>query len=154
MNNPINPVAGLIAVKHAEIREAERALEKLRIELAALEQAHAAVSDLTMGSRLLHGQKSRKGRSLSERWKRVLLTLRPYGEAGATSDEIAGVCAAEGIKIERHTLRSQMTNYVKRGYLERPRDGVFRLTSEGARAAGVQSWTGVENAPPEPGRAF
>lgn len=152
MNTPVNPLDSLIAAKRAEVVDAERVLERLRIELTTLERAHAAVAE-TPAQRRRNGRQrgkgSGRGRSLSEGWKTVLFSIASHGAAGATSDQIQGYCVAAGIKIERDTLRGQMSNYVKRGYLERPQDGVFRLTAKGAAAAGMKSWTGIAGAPPK-----
>ena len=39
---------------------------------------------------------------------------------------------AEGAGFQRNTLRSQMSIYTDRGWLERVGDGLYRLTDEGA----------------------
>lgn len=144
MNNPANPLDGLLAAKRKDVADAEQALAKLKIELATLEQAHAAAEP--RGRRAAR-TKGRKGRPLSENWKRVLRAISSAKESGAKLDDIEKMCAAEGIKINRATMRGQLANYVNRGLVERVHEGFFRLTIEGARAAGMESWSGVENAP-------
>lgn len=152
MNTPTNPLDALIAGKLTEVAEAERALERLRIELATLQMAHATVAEMPMPRRRntrARGKSGGRGRTLSESWKSVLHDIGKHGEQGATTDQIVGYCAAAGIKIERDTVRGQLSNYVnKSGLLERPHDGIFRLTTKGAAAAGMESWTGVGDAPP------
>lgn len=151
MNAAINPLDSMISAKRAEVTDAERVLERLRIELAQLEKAHAQVASLTPRRRN-HRQKPKRGRSLSDGWARVLADIGGHGERGATTDQILAHCTAVGLKLARDTLRGQMSHYAKAGLVERIQDGVFRLTPAGAKAAGVESSVGVKNAPPE-GRA-
>ena len=71
----------------------------------------------------------------------------------ADLDRILTLCKAAGLDTERQTLRSQMANYVKRGYLDRPREGVFRLTAEGSKVAALKPSVGDDGAPPTEGEA-
>ena len=137
MNHPANPVDGLVDAKRQAIAEAERALDRLHIELATLEQARNAVAPLTKRRGVRQKGNGRRGRSLSEVWKKVLQAIGARGDAGATNDEVVAFCTASGITVQRHTLRSQLANYVRRGWLDRPNEGKVRLTPAGAKIAGA-----------------
>jgi hypothetical protein len=146
------------AEKAAAVRayeEADQLIERLKIEIAALEQARGAInaaaqkpqrpkeaSGFFMTSDSV--SETKRGRSLSAPWKRVLAEIGLAGDDGASIDFIAEVCKNEGIKLKRPTLRAQMSNYVsKHGYLARPQKGVFTLTPKGAKVAGVQKEAGT-----------
>jgi hypothetical protein len=142
-----HPLDILIEAKRAKIASAERTLEKARIELATLEEARAAVIDHPIKPAVARAKangshpKGRRGRSLSETWKKVLSRIGAKGNLGASTDDIFAYCGAEGIELKRPTLRAQMSNYVKRGYLVRTSSGVFTLTSEGAKIAEMEAGT-------------
>jgi hypothetical protein len=142
-----------IARVEREFFRVERELERARDQLATLEMARKAVGDLAAPSRSprRNGRQQRAGRrtrALSEGWQKVLRAIGREGESDL--DRIVGYCTEAGLEIERQTLRSQMANYVKRGYLDRPREGVFRLTTEGGKAAGLLMPVEA-GAPPESG---
>jgi hypothetical protein len=147
-----HPLARMIEEKRAAIAKIERNLERLKIEVATLEKARAAMADTpAKPNRMRAAAKAngdataerRRGRSISAPWKRVLAEIGLAGQDGASIDYIADVCEQNGIQIKRPTLRAQMTNYVhKQGYLSRPTKGVFVLTPKGAKIAGVKMDTG------------
>src|SRR5262245_59891936 len=146
-----HPIARMLEEKRAAIAKIERNLERLKIEVATLEKARAAMADTpAKPSRIRATAKAngdatekRRGRSISAPWKRVLSEIGLAGQDGASIDYIADVCDRNGIHIKRPTLRAQMVNYVsKQGYLARPSRGVFTLTPKGAKIAGVKMDTG------------
>lgn len=141
------------AEKAAAVRayeEADQLIEKLNIEITALEQARGAINAATQKPQrpkaeasAVNGEsaasETKRGRSLSEPWKKVLARIGAKGDWPATIDEIADYCVAEGIELKRPTLRAQMSNYVgKHGYLRRASEGMFLLTQKGAKVAGVK----------------
>jgi len=148
-----HPLARMIEEKRAAIAKIERNLERLKIEVATLEKARAAMADQPSrpdhrpkGNGASHGGR-RRGRSLSSTWKNVLSRIGAKGVLGSSIDDVYAYCGAEGIELKRATLRAQMSNYVKRGYLDRAQTGVFTLTSEGAKIAGVKTDTGESREP-------
>jgi len=138
------PLDALIETKRSKIASMERALEKLKIEVGALEQARVVVaaepSPVRSKARTngTAGGKKR-GRSISESWKRVLAAIAHKGAAGASLDEIYAICHAQDIELKRPTLRAQMSNYVKRGYLGRSGEGNFFIALAGLTVAGLQA---------------
>ena len=136
----------LIEAKRSKIASMERALEKLKIELAVLEQARVVVAaePPARSKPKANGPEPKKrGRSISEGWKRTLAAIALKGGDGATLNEIAGIAAAQGIELKRPTLRAQMSNYVKRGYLGRTGEGNFFIALRGLTVAGLQSVSGT-----------
>jgi len=140
---PKTPLDPMIEAKRAKIATAERALDKLKIELATLETArHQIVSDQGADREpkgvANGGAAQRRGRSMSAGWKSVLIRIaKTNSNNGVDLDQISDFCVQEGIKILRPTLRAQMSNYVKRGYLGRTGEGKFFLSLAGLRAAGL-----------------
>jgi hypothetical protein len=136
------PIDHLIETKRNKIAAAERALDKLRIELTTLQQARDAFTADPGGKRPPSRSRSngrhlepRRRRGISDAWKRVLVCIDLKGTEGATTKEIAAFCAREGIEITRPSLRAQTFAYVKNGLLERVATGVFRLTTRGTEIA-------------------
>jgi hypothetical protein len=144
----------MIEAKKAAAAKIERNLDKLKIEIATLEKARAewiATQGAQPARRTREAARpnggppagKRRGRSLSTRWKNVLARIGRKGELGASIDDIDAFRTAEGITLERATLRAQLSNYVsKHGYLIRAATGVFTLTPKGAQIAGVKMDTG------------
>jgi hypothetical protein len=75
---------------------------------------------------------------LSADWKAVLRAIAARRNDGASLDEIEGFCRQNSISIKRPTLRAQMSNYVKRGYLGRTGEGRFFIALHGLTVAGLQ----------------
>src|SRR5260221_7770539 len=110
----------LIDTKRTALARAERSVEKLRIELTTLEKARAATADTGPTKQSLPRYRptrnatngvttgKRRGRSLSTPWKNVLARIGSKGNWGASVDDIAAFCAAEGVELKRATLRAQM----------------------------------------------
>lgn len=150
-----HPIDRLIEAKEAKIALAEKAIGKLRIEISALRQAREAVAESgEVVSRPNGKAKSiepRKGRSISDAWKRTLAAIGLKYAVGASLDEIARFAAAQGIELKRPTLRAQMSNYVKRDYLERTGDGNFSITQRGAILAGLEGPPEVSGTPAQTG---
>ncbi|MGH7038281.1 MAG: hypothetical protein ACREE1_09100 [Stellaceae bacterium] len=154
MNATPHPLDKLITEARDKLARAERDLNNARVELDALERARAAVGEVAAPARRRNGRQqpaARRKRSLSKGWQEVLRAIGRQGESDL--DRILAFCGEAGLSVERDTLRSQMFNYVKRGYLVRPREGVFRLTAEGAKIANVPLGAGDDDAPPHEGEA-
>jgi hypothetical protein len=133
-----------------EVARAEREVRDAQIKIEALEEAKALTAKQPINAserQQSHaGNGTRRPRSLSDSWQQVLRKMNQHGEADY--DAILGYCGEAGFRIERESLRAQMFNYVTRGLLVRPRDGVFRLTSEGREAAGIPARGGGASANP------
>jgi len=140
-----DPIDRLIEAKEAKVASIERALEKLKIELSVLREARQAIAETATALSEPGAMEAaviaepRRGRSISEGWKRVLAAIAHKGSDGASLDEIAMLCIANGIDLKRPTLRAQMSNYVKRGYLGRTGEGNFFIALHGLTVAGLQS---------------
>jgi hypothetical protein len=133
------PIDAMIEEKKAEIDAMRRALDIMSIELRTLEEARRAVTGEAPPVRVLTADidervdHKRRGRSLSDAWKRVLTSIAEKGDGGADLDEIFGLCAEHGIQLQRPTLRAQMSTYVKRGYLGRTGGGKFFIALGGVK---------------------
>ena len=133
---PKNPIDRLIEAKEAKIASAERTIGKFKIEIAALREAKQAVSTTIHA---IINAPPRKRRSISEGWKRVLAAIALKGADGCGLDEISAICVVQNIDLKRPTLRAQMSNYVKRGYLGRTGKGHFFIALHGLQVAGLET---------------
>jgi hypothetical protein len=139
-----NPIDRLIEAKEAKIASAERSIGKLKIEVSALREAREAVAEngptLRMNVKMKAASTERKkGRSISSQWKQVLTDIAHKGAAGVSLDELELLCIEHDIDLKRPTLRAQMSNYVKRGYLGRTGEGKFFIALQGLRVAGLET---------------
>src|SRR5262249_34338263 len=109
-----NPIDRLIEAKETKIATCERAIEKYKIEIAALRKAREAVDNeyANPSTERTATDHPRKGRSLSAQWKEVLRAIGKMGENGADLDEVYEFCRQQNIELLRPTLRAQMSNYV------------------------------------------
>lgn len=141
-----NPIDRLIEAKEAKLASLDRAADKLKIELSALREARQAVADETPAAngktQSSQSNEPRRRRSISGEWKAVLIDLAQKGNGGADLDQIADMCKRHGIELLRPTLRAQMSNYVKRGYLGRTGEGNFFIALAGLEVAGLHKASG------------
>lgn len=138
-------IEGKKAEKTAAVKayeEADQLIEKLMIEIAALERAYSAIREAAekpQRPKASGGDSTattKRGRSISESWKQVLFHISQKKQDGASIDEIYAFCKAEGIELKRPTLRAQMSNYVnKHGYLASTVRGRFEITPKGREIA-------------------
>jgi hypothetical protein len=147
----IEEASAKLATAEREIARAERDAQDARVEISALEKAKALwlsqppIRPAERPPPFHAGNGARRQRSLSDTWKHILRKMDERGESDL--DQILGYSAEVGHEIERESLRAQMFNYVNRGLLERPRPGVFRVTPQGRKAAGIKPWPESEDAP-------
>jgi hypothetical protein len=141
-----NPIDRLIEAKEAKIASAERSIGKLKIEVAALREAREAVAESGGSTPHPNGKakdvanERKKGRSISAQWKQVLTDIAHKGASGGVSlDELELLCIEHDIDLKRPTLRAQMSNYVKRGYLGRTGEGKFFIALHGLQVAGLET---------------
>ena len=113
-------------------------LEAIDLEIRVLQEANARIGGApaplgkSRSGRAPRGES--RDRALKGSWT---LALRFIGKAENVSlDDIMRWSDAEGIGIKRNTLRSQLSIYSERGWVERVSDGVYRLTASGAVKCG------------------
>ena len=111
--------------------------------------------DESPGSQRDTTAKSPSGRrGISPMWHRILSDAASLPSETFTVDDVEEVARAHGDEApSRGAIRSQLANYANRGTIERIKNGVFRLTPEGAAELGLEFSDGAdasdENAPPE-----
>jgi hypothetical protein len=141
---PKDPIDQLIEAKEAKIAAAERVIGKLKIEIATLHEAREAIAETTTAlsqpgaMEAAIAAEPRKGRSISSQWKQVLVDIAHVGADGVDLDNLLVLCERHNIHLKRPTLRAQMSNYVKRGYLGRTGEGKFVIAIHGLTVAGLQ----------------
>lgn len=109
-------------------------IEALELEIRVLQEAAARVTGATVPAVERRTRRSVgaevRDRALKREWASALQFIGRSGTA--TLDDIMSWSAAEGAGIKRNTLRSQLSIYTERGWVERVADGVYSLTPEGA----------------------
>ena len=119
-------------------------LDALDLEIRVLQEAATRIGG-GMAARAPEPRSRRAGRgevrdrALKTEWA---LVLQFIGERGPASlNAIMDWSEAEGAGIKRNTLRSQLSIYAERGWVERVADGVYRLTADGAAKSGFVAET-------------
>ena len=148
MANNEHPIDALIKNKLAEIDEGEKKIDRRKIELATLRQAREAVPDPGNKRR---NSRTKRQRSLSGNWKRVLTFIAHKAHEGASIDEIIQFGNRASLNIHRETLRSQMSIYSKSGFVQRVKPGVFAFSAPGGLALADNKDQGNDNAAPGEG---
>lgn len=132
-------------------REKFRAqLDALDVEIRVLQEAAARIGGAVLPTASERERRAGRGegreRALKAEWA---LALQFIGQAETASlDAIMKWSDAEGAGIKRNTLRSQLSIYAERGWVERVGDGVYRLTNDGAAKCGLDRQAGNDEAAP------
>lgn len=77
-----------------------------------------------------------RNRGMSDHWKVILQTIDLLFD-DFSYKQLAQAASAAGHEATNDTLRSQMSDYKSRGWVETAGIGAFRLTDEGRKAAGI-----------------
>lgn len=118
----------LIRDRQAKLEKHLAQVELLKAEIKALQEAQAMFKNgrpvKTRGKR---------NRPLDEKWATILKFIGKKGSASL--DEIMNTYDFI-YDLNKDTLRGQMANYHKNGWVERVSDGIFQLTDSGAQKCG------------------
>lgn len=127
----------MISEREAKLDKVLAQAEVLRTEIKVLREAQA----MARGRKIEKAAPTRE-RQLKQEWIDVLQYIGARGPASL--DDIISLVEVVGLGITKDTLRGQMANYEKRGWVDRVSPGVFQLTESGAAKCG---YTGKEEAP-------
>lgn len=138
----VRTLAGVIQMLEAKVQP-PRQTPSIAAQIVA---AHLARKTPTRAYEALDGFSARR---ISSHWRAV---LKEMAEAGGDLgyNEIMALDAAKAADVTFTAARTKMNDFVREGFLERPRDGVFRVTPKGAALAGVESEVTSGNATAEP----
>ncbi len=132
MNNSNQHIGKLIRIKRSRLSKLRSLVRGVKAEIAALEKARPRRARAKP-------RKSRKGlkrvRSISKRWKEVLIYIGKAGSEGISIQEIMNYCNQAKLAISEESVRSNMTLYGKKGLIHRVKKNAYALTEEGAKAA-------------------
>jgi hypothetical protein len=138
-----------LEAKRRAVHQAEKAAETaakkaetLRSELRGWEQAAQLVAGGVDTGPSNQDAPARPKRGLSGAWKAVIAQMSERYPAEVSLDDIVTFATAQGLVIEKDTVRSQMHGYVERGYVDRTSPGMYRVPAEGSKAADVVLGTG------------
>ena len=127
-----------------KIRELEDELRHLREEVARKEAALAAYRDILNhlpARRSLRRKRTVSARSprLSKTWRRIFLFIHAaYPNARSLSDIYEWTQEQADIVMKLDSLRTQLAQHANREYVERVKPGVFRVSAENLRKAGIE----------------
>lgn len=128
-------------VERAELRAWEEAFALVRSSIDTVARAPRRAATLNGSSTLSPAPSGMKAS-----WKAIMQALA--GEPTFDLDRIVEVSAKVGYPMQRATARSQMSNYAKSGLIDRVREGTFKVTAAGAKAAGSElDIAGADEAP-------
>jgi hypothetical protein len=113
-------------------------LDAVELEIRVLQEAIARLGGVAAPAGDPRSRRAARGESRDRALKDIwVLALRFIGKADRASlDDIMQWSDADNIGIKRNTLRSQLSIYAERGWVERVSDGVYRLTASGAAKCG------------------
>jgi len=116
----------LIADAEQRLRHANSEVAKIDTELSELKRR---LADAEIEGTQLPLPLANKGRGLSDKWSTVLNFMVVRAPNPVSIDELLAFASDNGLKISRATLRAQLHNYEKRGFVERVSDGLYLATA-------------------------
>jgi len=151
------PVGRLLQQKRDKLLEYTQAAERVRIEIATLEEAlsaieqHSPVRERNDVSRVVTRVRTRakhkRRYQLSEHWQHMLAFLATDSPNGFGYENIETAAKVSGAEINMVSVRTQIMNFVNKDLLERVRPGRFRVTEAGRIASGLTA--SKNETPPE-----
>lgn len=145
MADPIDELLKPELAKEAGLRQQvdnfTAALDRARRDLAAVQARIKGIRDAADVLRAGPAQKRSRGpvtrnRGMSDHWQKIMqlvdLTFEVF-----TYNDLADTAARAGHQASPETLRSQMSDYKGRGWVQPAGIGAFSLTDNGRRAAGI-----------------
>ena len=132
--------------RRRRLAELERERSVVEIELRTYEDALAIVQAAVpapVRAFTIHNPNPTepRRRKVAANWTATLRSFATPPFPLFDIDEVLRAAADVGFETTRSNVRSQMHALVSRGRVERVSDGVFRLTSEGAREIGGEGLT-------------
>jgi septal ring factor EnvC (AmiA/AmiB activator) len=117
----------LIAQCEDKLTRAQQRVSELQAELKGLRTARGSIS----GGLQAKQRSDAKSRGASFAWRKILGFIQEQNEAGTSIDSIAEFVHQHNLEIQIHAIRSQLSNYNKKGIVTSLGDGVYKLTGEG-----------------------
>lgn len=115
----------LMAIE-AEISRLERDRDIVRAQVEAYTISAQAMSEMKPSSK-----KAKRNRTPSKDWMTLGRQMAVRFPNGFGYDELEGAAKAQGMAVQRASLRTKMMNYVNDGHVERIDDGRFRVSQKG-----------------------
>lgn len=125
----------------AKMAELETSAQRLRGEISGLEYAKSLMAQsadrpqepVQAGGKATAHQVFHPAAALrlSPLWRQMLEFIGRQMDRTTSLDGMIAYADGEGLSVNRNTLRSQMSIYKSRGYVENPSFGTYRLTDKG-----------------------
>lgn len=149
MTDAVAKVDALIIEAEERLGDLEAKANSARVELQTLHRVRAALVGEPLGAAEGEIYRSavtgrRRPRALSETWQQLLRFVGSRPSETAEIDELWQEIRRSSLDVSRNTLRSQLSVYADRGYLERVSAGTYRLTDMGRRACGLSKTNGQD----------
>lgn len=126
-----------VAKAEAILRDAERVLERARVELSTLEQA-ASLRPLTASAVATEVRKGRQPGAISREWRTVLMTMWLLG-VPSTYEVIAGIAGSSGASSDIASVRERIRIFERHGYVQGDPMRGYTVTDVAAERFGFQA---------------
>lgn len=133
MSLVVNKIDQMVAECESRIAEVKRQLRVLEAELDGYKAARATLQEAGIGRRKIDDEGPL--RALSDNWRKILLRIGEAGATGMSIDSVERYQNELGYGINRNTIRSQLSVYNSKGFLDRIGGGQYSLTSLGRAVA-------------------
>jgi hypothetical protein len=133
MSTIASKIDHMIAECESRIAEVIRQLRVLQAELDGYRAAKNSLDQMGIGRRKL--DEEGPTRALSESWRSVLLQIGEAKNTGMSIDDIFDYQNLLGLGISRNTIRSQLSIYTSKGFLDRIAASRYQLTELGSMVA-------------------
>ena len=124
-----------IAEEHAIIAKAQARVRDLRAELRGIEELAKMLPQDVVDTQHVAREPKKRGRGLSAHWKALLYRAGEYPNRAISLKNILRIAPQVGAPSNVNTIRSQVSQLVKRGYLVRVASSIYQLTELGVREA-------------------
>ena len=132
-----------ISSTQAQIDSLKEKARDLRAELKGVEEAANLLSQVVtpqtvVGREGIPRSNGRRGRGLSSHWRAVLWEIAQLQNKTVRVKDVISICTIVGAPTAPNSVRSQLRQFLMRGYLTRvgkKGGGVYQLTNFGAHAA-------------------
>ena len=129
----MNDIQAAIDDREAKIEKKQSEIDLLKAEIKGLQEAINIMGGNTPAKK--RKTTGTRERPLTDKWLKVMRFIGAKGQA--SYDDILLLSRQNGLGISSNALRGQMSIYTNdKGWVERVKDGVFKLTEAGAEKCG------------------
>lgn len=146
MPDPIEELLAPHIAKEAQLRQQiasfQQSLDNYKRELVGVQSRIQGIKEAAEALRAAPAPKRSRGpatrtRGMSAHWQKIMQAVDLWDETFTYAD-LTNAARNIDQNVTSETLRSQMSDYKGRGWVESTGSGEFSLTDDGRRAAGIE----------------